>query len=106
MKYDPEAEAIDNIATGLHRIADALYSLGNGNVNGAGAIEGHSICLRDEVAPLIAEALSEGLQAIAQAVNDAASDLQPVRVGGGDMPQEVLDAAIERGRKLTGETDE
>lgn len=47
---DPIAAALENCAKGLHRIADALNRLGNGNAaTEAGAIEGHSMTLRDAI---------------------------------------------------------
>ncbi|HWZ92969.1 MAG TPA: hypothetical protein VNW92_29085 [Polyangiaceae bacterium] len=70
---DPELSDGLNIALALHRVADALFDLGFGLGRGGkdpGAFEGHTMMMRDQIAPLIADALEGGLSQIAQAIKE------------------------------------
>ena len=70
-RYDDEASETENLCEALYAIADALRDLGFGanRSSGPGAIEGHSMMLRDEIAPSIAQAIGDGLKEIAQAID-------------------------------------
>ena len=52
LDYDEDAEPLVNIATGLHRIASALYELGHGKSQPT-AIELIAIQLKDTVGPAL-----------------------------------------------------
>ncbi len=69
-EYDEELSDSENLCNALHAIAYALRDLGFGGnrTNGPGAIEGHTMMLRDEIVPLISDALEKGLAQIADAV--------------------------------------
>jgi len=62
-----------NIAMALYAVAQAIEKLGfNGNDGkGPGAIEGHTMMLRDAIAPLIADAIQGGLERIAEAISES-----------------------------------
>lgn len=72
MSYDPDVSDNENLCQALYAIASALRDLGFGadRHRGPGAIEGHSMMMRDHVAPKIAEAIVEGLRDVASALEN------------------------------------
>lgn len=68
--YDEERSENENLCRALYAIADALRDLGFGadRNRGPGAFEGHTMMLRDEIAPAIATAIKDGLEQVAEAI--------------------------------------
>lgn len=66
---DEEMTDGQNIAMALYAVAKAIGRLGfDGPVSEPGAIEGHTMMLRDTIAPMIAEAIRDGMESIADAL--------------------------------------
>ena len=63
-RYDDEASENENLCSALYAVADAIRSLGLGNVHGPGPLEFLGMTMRDDVAG----AIQNGLDGIATAI--------------------------------------
>ncbi len=71
---DDDLTDLQNVALALHRVAMAIQELGMGRdgQRSPGAFEGHTMMLRDKIAPMLADAIEQGFQRLAEAVEDTA----------------------------------
>jgi hypothetical protein len=71
-RYNEEASENENLCDALYAIANALRQLGfgrhGGDAYGPGAIEGHTMLMRDEIVPALSSAIEQGLSEIAGAI--------------------------------------
>lgn len=71
-QFDPEASDTENLCNALYAIAGALSQLGFGEnrsgPHGPGAIEGHTMLLRDEIVPALSSAIEGGFERLADAI--------------------------------------
>lgn len=71
-QFDPEVSDTENLCNALYAIARALGQLGFGEnrsgPHGPGAIEGHTMLMRDEIVPALSSAIEQGLSEIAGAI--------------------------------------
>lgn len=71
-QFDPEASDTENLCNALYAIASALRQLGFGEnrsgPHGPGAMEGHTMMLRDEIIPALSSSIENGLAQIADAI--------------------------------------
>jgi hypothetical protein len=70
--FDPEKSDTENLCDALESVAYALDQLGFGRgssgTGGPGAIEGHTMMMRDKIVPQICQAIESGFERLAEAI--------------------------------------